>query len=33
MVTDRFGMLTGRFGGRDRATPVSVGALGAAQIN
>jgi hypothetical protein len=32
-VTDRFGIVTGRFGDRDRAKTVSVGALGAAQIN
>jgi hypothetical protein len=34
IVTDRFGIVTGRFGDRDRAKTVPVvGALGAAQIN
>jgi hypothetical protein len=32
-VTDRFGIVTGRFGDRDRATTVSVGTPDAAQIN
>jgi len=32
-VTDRFGIVTGRFGDRDRVKTVNVGAQGAAQIN
>jgi hypothetical protein len=32
-VTDRFGIVTGHFGDRDRGAAVSVGGLGAAQIN
>jgi hypothetical protein len=32
-VTDRFGIVTGRFGDRDRAKTVPIGAPGAAQID
>jgi hypothetical protein len=32
-VTDRFGIVTGHFGDRDRGAAVTMGAPGAAQIN